>query len=1480
MSSGNCTLSMKRISILLFVLLLNSGAGFAQGGDNCAAAQASPIILPFAGTGNLCNGAADYSVTPSCIPSPQYTADNDWVYYFTANQTSQVSVNMNNVMPNATLASLSVWSGCPSSGSCLAGNGGSYTVSANITLNFAAISGQSYYILVDCEDPNGTYCYTYNLNVNYISPAVCQPSCTNVDFEANSFTSWYSTSGTVATAPAGNPHPVYTPATTTAPDAQHNIMSGAGNDGFGGFPVVNPDGGNYSVRLGDGPLSGYKGGSLEQLFQVSATNSSFVYSYAVVVQYALDHLPENQPYFKVEVFDEDNNIIPCGQYLVVGGPAIPNFFLANPTGLNIYYRPWTPVYIDLSAYIGQCVLVRFTVGDCGKGGHFCYAYVDCSCEPLEVLGNDSICSGATATLTAPAGALGYSWSPGGETTQSINVSPLVDSEFEVTMTSFAGAGCTTVLKDSVFIFPSPTADFTFNAVGGCAGGTATFTNNSSVGISYLWDFGEPSSGANNTSTLRDPPVHNYSSAGPFDVMLVVSSGGCNDTMIQQVTFPTGGLTASFNVTAACKGDSAVFTNTSTGSTSWSWKFGDGSPLSTDENPKHKYTIAKTYTVTLTASGGGCSVSSTKTVVAYPAPVPNFTSTTVCRGNPTSFTNTSTIPAGYTITTRLWNFGDTTATSGLLNPTHTYAFVGTHNVKLIATSNRGCVDSVTKPVTVNNGPTSMFTDSISNNCTGGTAFFKASTTGASYYWEFDDPASGADNNSTDEQPSHLYAANGVYTITLTVTQSGCASTSSSPISIGSGPITADFTNTTVCLNNATAFTGASLGNPNSWLWNFGEPASGANNTSTLQNPTHTYATAGKFAVKLIARNAGATACGDTLIDSVTVHPLPLANFTFTTVCFGDSTKFTDGSSIVGGSISGWSWNFGDPTSGASNLSTLKNPAHIYTGSGNHTVLLTVTSNRGCQGNISKAVMVNAIPVAAFTSPPACAGFTMPFTDASTGGVTKWSWNFGDPSSGVADTTSVKTPSHTYVNAGAYTVRLIVRSAGGCLDTATQVVTVSPIPVADFTATTVCIGIATDFADNSSVATGFVTGWDWDFGDGGNSILQNPSYTFLLAGTHTVVLTVTSDSGCTDTDTLSVIVYPQPVADFIPTSVCVSTPTIFTDQSSGGPINAWDWDFGDTSPKTSDQSPVHTYALEGNYSAILIVTNTNGCKDTATKTVAVNPLPVAAFSSSDTSGCLPHCVDFTNNSTIGLGNTITQYTWIFGDGSTSGLEDPTHCYGAPGTYDVQLTVTSNKGCTASFLNDQYVVVHPLPVAAVTADPQETSYLTPVINFTDVSTGTVKWIYDFGDDTDPDSAQNPVHTFVSDNKGVMTYTVTQTVENQFGCIDTATVVVIINPEFTFFISNTFTPNKDGINDFYFGKGIGIKEFRMWIFDRWGNQIWDCLTEGLPQETNVCKWDGVVQDAPSGEVAQQDVYVWKVKLTDVFSKTHNYIGTVTIVK
>jgi len=171
---------------------------------------------------------------------------------------------------------------------------------------------------------------------------------------------------------------------------------------------------------------------------------------------------------------------------------------------------------------------------------------------------------------------------------------------------------------------------------------------------------------------------------------------------------------------------------------------------------------------------------------------------------------------------------------------------------------------------------------------------------------------------------------------------------------------------------------------------------------------------------------------------------------------------------------------------------------------------------------------------------------------------------------------------------------------------------------------------------------------------------------------------------------------------------------------------------------------------------------------------------------------------------------------------------------------------------------------------------------------SEDVVKWYWDFGDNSVIDSINpDPTHVYTKAvmNNGYYNFNISLNVKNQFGCVDRMNREITIKPVFSFFIPNTFTPNNDYPNDVYFGKGRGISEYKIYIFDRWGLLLWQCESNGDFKEWDkdngdgmpaACKWDGLYL----GRTVQEDVYVWKVELKNIFGERFNYVGHVNVVK
>jgi PKD repeat protein len=310
-----------------------------------------------------------------------------------------------------------------------------------------------------------------------------------------------------------------------------------------------------------------------------------------------------------------------------------------------------------------------------------------------------------------------------------------------------------------------------------------------------------------------------------------------------------------------------------------------------------------------------------------------------------------------------------------------------------------------------------------------------------------------------------------------------------------------------IGQTVSFTDTSTNTPTSWAWSFGDPASGGANTSTLRNPTHSFASAGTYTVRLTATNGSGSGFREKPV-TVTVPPAPTANFTFSppSPAVSQNVQFHDTST---GNPTSWSWDFGD-----GGTSTAQNPGHAFSSAGSFAVTLVATNTSGSNQKLrTVTVSQPAPPVAAFTFSPVSpvAGQQVSFVDQSTGVPTSYLWTFGD-----GTTSTSANPVKAYAVAGTYTVTLQVSNSFGTNSASKQVPVSAPgsAPVASFTFSPASPqpGQAVQYTDTS---TGGPTRWSWDFGDGTFSAEQNPAKTYSFAGTLTVRLYVENAYGSNTT-----------------------------------------------------------------------------------------------------------------------------------------------------------------------------------------------------------------------------------------------------------------------------------------------------------------------------------------------------------------------------
>lgn len=764
--------------------------------------------------------------------------------------------------------------------------------------------------------------------------------------------------------------------------------------------------------------------------------------------------------------------------------------------------------------------------------------------------------------------------------------------------------------------------------------------------------------------------------------------------------------ADFNYTITGCGSSPVNFADNTANTGgrplahWYWEFGDNTTGPNTSTATHSYATPGPYTVRyMAATDYGCMSDTISHPIAISdVPQAAFTvATPYCAGKTITFTENSN-GNGAPITDWKWDFGDGPPVVATTNApqTHTFTTTGPHTITLQVKTTVNCYSPVySQTITVNPVPAAGFNLPASVCLPAGTAQFTNTSTisdgsqaAFTYAWDF-----GDGGTSNVQNPVHNYTGTGPFNVALTVTSNnGCADTKTQQLATIYPEPQAHFTvNAQTCLGSSLSFTDASTATGSTitqWNWNFGDGG-----TSTAQNPTHTYATAGVYPVTLnVTTAAGCVTVNNSESHTVTVNALPTASFSSSTpLCEQGNAVFTSTSVPNSGSITQYNWTVNGAPQGGNNPVL----SYVPTGPGPYTIALSVQTDKGCSASTNTAVTVNPKPVASFGLPDVClpsgsASFasTSTISDGSQASFT-YAWSFGD-----GGTANIQNPIHVFTSTGPFNVSLTVTSNQGCADVKTQTMnTIYAEPQAAFSsATSVCAGTGISFTDQSTAPGSSVTQWLWDFGDGSpTSTQQNPTHNYAAPGNYTVKLTVTSAKGC-QTVTASHIATSNITVNALPTPAfvtalpgCVGQGVLFTDGSipNSGAIVKWTWNYGDASNAvlTTGNPVYHTYTTPNTYSVTLQVETDKGCSATSTpRDVVINPVPKAAFTPPVI--CVNDVnVPFTDGSTGGASN----WTWNFGDANatgtnpnTSNLQNPTHHFTVGGPYSVQLVVANAAGC----------------------------------------------------------------------------------------------------------------------------------------------------------------------------------------------------------
>ena len=1079
--------------------------------------------------------------------------------------------------------------------------------------------------------------------------------------------------------------------------------------------------------------------------------------------------------------------------------------------------------------------------------------------PTVTVNSVTVCAGKTATLTT-SGATTYSWTPAtglSSTTGSmVTGTPTLTTNYTVSGTS---GGCTSIATSTITVNPIPTIAVNNAAI--CTGGTATLT--ASGAATYSWN---PSSTSGNTLTATPSSTTVYTVTG--------TSLGCSSSSTSTVTVnPTPTITV--NSATVCAGTSATLT--ASGATTYTW-----SPSSTSGNTL-TVTPTSTSVYSVTGTSLGCFSSVTSTVLINPLPIITVNNSTICIGGTATLTangastytwNTSstgatispspTVTTNYTVTgtdpnnckniaistvtinslpnvsvnssticigaiatltangvnTYTWN---TSATGATISPSPTV----TTNYTVTGTDINNCKNTATSTITVNSLPNVSVNSSTI--CIGATASLTAS--GANTY-TWNTSATGATIS-----PSPTVNTN--YTVTGTDINN-CKNIAVSTVTVNSLP-NISVNSSTICIGAIATLT---ANGANTYTWNTG--ATGAT-ISPSPSVTTNYTITG----------TDINNCINNVTSTVTVNSLPIITVNSATICLGNSAALT------ASGASTYTWN--TSATGA----TISPSPTVNT---NYTV--TGTGINNCKNTGTSTITVTPSLVVTVNSATICVGAT---TTLTANGASTYSWA---PSMGLGTTNTVT------ANPTATTVYTVTGTTGVCSGTATSTVIVNSLPNVGINSSTICIG-----ATATLTASGANT-YTWNTSVTGATINPSPSVTtnYMVIGTDA--------NNCKDTSTSVVIVNMLPTITVNSATICVGSSATLTANGA----NTYVWSSSATGATISPSpTTVTVYTVTG--------TNANNCINTATSTVIVNPLPIVTVNNAticgganatltatgantyiwntsatgaiisvsptvttnytvtgaDINGCINESVSVVNvnttpnviatgSSSVCVGQTINlsgntfssaTYLWNGPNGFTASSQN-TSINNAielnAGTYTLSISLL---GCSAT--NTVVVIVDSIPTVAHAG--MDTTIYNSSISLTGnvpvIGSGVWSVVSGSGTFINNNSASTTINNLQT-GQNILQWTIT----NGACPISFDDIIITVN---TLVIPNGFSPNGDGMNDYF--EITGIEEYsnvKLNVFNRWENQVYE-------SDNYKNDWNGKNM---SGENVSDDTYFYTIEI------------------